>query len=622
MLCSRSRGARTWPRNPGLSRSSCARSTAAALALAALTASSVAGAQQGVPLDRFDPAPMGDRMFGVPSPFVAGHLDVHAGVLLDYAHDPLVLRSVTNNTNEGAVVASDLFLHINGSLALWNRLLINVDIPIALVQSGASPKVGGVSFPSPDKAQMGELRGGARVRIWGEYDDPFQIGVGAYVWFPTGPTNAYVGDGKVRAEPHLLLGGRGGDRIVWSAAMGPQFRSTEVFGGVTQGTQFNVGAGLGVLLGDARHVQIGPEMYGAFTLASAQTSQDNLKRSTNLEILFDARYRVLDDLEIGMGLGPGLTLSPGTPDFRGILMIGYTPEQKKRERLDRDGDGIFDDEDACPDVKGVKTDDPKTNGCPPDRDGDGIIDDEDACPDVKGPKNDDPKLNGCPPDLDTDGDGIPDAKDACPKVKGVANDDPKKNGCPPDRDGDGIPDDEDACPDVKGVKTDDPKTNGCPPDTDGDGITDDKDACPEEKGPADPDPARNGCPRVHVTDKEIIILEQVEFDTGKATIKKVSDGLLDNVAEVFKDHKDILHVEVQGHTDNRGTAQLNKGLSQRRAEAVLKALVFRGIEAGRLEARGYGQDVPIADNKTDAGRQKNRRVQFKILDRKPKAGAN
>jgi outer membrane protein OmpA-like peptidoglycan-associated protein len=599
-----------------------ARSASSALALAAFLASAAVSAQgtpQGIPLDRFDPAPVGDRMFGVPSPFVAGHLTVHAGVLLDYAHDPLVLRSASNNADEGNVISSDLFLHVNASLALWNRLLINVDVPIALAQAGSSPSADGTTFASPNKAQMGELRAGLRVRIWGEYDDPFQIGVGGYVWFPTGPSNAYVGDGNVRGQPQLLLGGRGANRIVWSLAGGPEIRATEVFAGVTQGTQFNVGAGIGVLLGDERRFQLGPEIYGAFTLASSKTPADALKRSTNLEILADARYRVIPDLEIGVGLGPGLTVGPGTPDFRGVLMIAYTPEMKKQDRPDRDGDGIFDDEDACPDVKGVKTDDPKTNGCPPDRDGDGILDDDDACPDVKGVKTDDPKTNGCPPDQDTDGDGILDKDDACPKVKGVKSDDPKKNGCPPDRDEDGIPDAVDACPDVKGVKTDDPKTNGCPPDTDGDGITDDKDACPEEKGPPDPDPAKNGCPRVHVTDKEIVILEQVQFDTGKATIKKVSDGLLDAVAEVFKDHADILRVEVQGHTDNRGTPNLNKGLSQRRAEAVLKALAARGIATGRLEAKGYGQDVPIGDNKTDEGRQKNRRVQFKILERKPKA---
>ncbi len=565
-----------------------ARPVAGGFAAAALLLGATAAAQ-GIPLDRFDPAPAGDRLWGVPSPFVAGHLVPHVALLLDYAHDPLVLRSLTTNQNQGTVIASDLFLHVNASLALWNRLLLNVDLPFALVQSGSSPTTGGVTFPSPDKAQLGELRAGLRVRLYGEYDEPFQLGLGGYVWFPTGPTGAYVGDGHVRGEPQLLLGGRGADRIVWSVAGGPQIRSTEVFGGVTQGTQFNVGAGLGILLGDTRHLQIGPEIYGAFTLAKGAQPADALKRSTNLELLFDARYRVIDDLEIGVGLGPGLTQSPGTPDFRGVLSIAYTPEMKKA-RPDRDGDGIFDDEDACPDVKGVRTDDPKTNGCPPDRDGDGIIDDEDACPDVKGEKNDDPKKNGCPPEE-----------------------------APSDRDGDGIIDAKDACPDVKGVRTKDPKTNGCPPDSDGDGIIDDEDACPDEKGPRDPDPQKNGCPRVHVTDKEIVILEQVQFDTNKATIKHESDGLLDNVAQVFKEQRGILKVEVQGHTDDRGTPGLNKGLSQRRAEAVLQALVARGIAAGRLMAKGYGQDVPIADNTTDEGRQKNRRVQFKILDRKPKA---
>ena len=211
--------------------------------------------------------------------------------------------------------------------------------------------------------------------------------------------------------------------------------------------------------------------------------------------------------------------------------------------------------------------------------------------------------------------------DACPDEPGVADPDPKKNGCPPpkDRDGDGVVDDVDACPDVKGVPTNDPNTNGCPPDTDGDGITDDQDACPAEKGPRDPDPTKNGCPRaVRVTDKEIVILEQVQFDTGKATIKKVSDDLLEEVAAALNEHPEIVRLEVQGHTDTRGNPGFNKLLSQRRADSVQKALVKRGIDAQRLVAKGYGQDVPIADNDSDAGRQKNRRVQFKIIEKRAK----
>ena len=155
-------------------------------------------------------------------------------------------------------------------------------------------------------------------------------------------------------------------------------------------------------------------------------------------------------------------------------------------------------------------------------------------------------------------------------------------------------------------------------DTDGDGIMDDVDACPNEKGPADPDPKKNGCPRsVRVTENEIFILEQVQFDTAKATIKKVSDGLLDEVAGVLKEHPEIKRLEVQGHTDNTGSKNGNKVLSQQRADAVMKAMIKRGILAVRLTAKGYGQEVPVGDNSTDEGRQKNRRVQFTILEKGP-----
>ena len=549
----------------------------ASLALALTGATSLASAQQkGMALDRFDPAPAGDRMFGVQSPFVAGELTPHVMILGDYAHNPLVLRRLGSGASIGSIVSNQLFLHLDGGLALWNRINLNVDVPVAVFQDGGGPGVGG--FTSPSKAQFGDLRLGLRARLWGEYFDPFQIALGGYVWVPTGPATGYVGDGKVRGLPQLIMGGRT-DRVVWSAAVGPEIRATESIGPVNLGSMLKWGAGLGFLLGDDRHLQLGVETSGAVTFRDIQ------KRTTNVEVLADLRYRIVDDLEIGAGAGPGLTSGVGTPDLRAVLMIAYTPEPKR----DRDGDGILDADDACPDTPGVHSDDPKKNGCP------------------------------IPPDRD--GDGIPDSEDACPDVKGVRTSDPKTNGCPPDRDGDGVLDDEDACPDVKGVRTSDPKTNGCPPrvDTDGDGIYDDEDACPQEKGPRDPDPKKNGCPRaVRVTETEVLILEQVQFDTGKATIKKVSDALLDEVAGVLKEHAELTRLEVQGHTDDRGSVALNNGLSDARATAVMKALVKRGIDQSRLRSRGYGKDKPVAPNTTDEGRQKNRRVQFVIVDKQPK----
>ena len=547
-------------------------------------------------------------MFGVQSPFAAGKATPHLMLLGDYAHNPLVLRRASNDAEIGSVVSSQLFMHLNGSFSLFDRLNLNLNHPLALAQGGDSPTTGGAAFASPSGTAFGDLRAGLRVRLLGEYHDAFQLAVGGYVWFPTGESDAFVGDGKVRGMPQLIVGGRT-DRIVWSAAAGPELRSLQNYGGIEQGTMVKGGAGLGVLFGKSRQLQVGPEVNVAISTENVS------KRTTNAEALLGARYRVVRDIELGAGFGPGLTSGIGTPQFRGVLMLAYTPEQ----RSDRDKDGIYDDVDACPDNFGNPSDDPARNGCPSrtDRDRDGIYDDVDACPDVFGPESDDPAKNGCP--SDRDGDGIYDDLDACPDVRGIKSDDPAKNGCPPDTDGDGIYDDVDACPDLRGVRSDDPAKNGCPPDTDGDGIRDDVDACVNEKGKPDPDPTKNGCPTaVRVTEGAIVILQQVQFDTGKATLKKASDQLLDEVAAVLAEHPEILKLEIQGHTDNRGNAKGNEKLSQDRADSVKKALGSRGVDQGRLVAKGYGQSTPIDDNTTEAGRQKNRRVEFKIIEKAAK----
>ncbi len=229
---------------------------------------------------------------------------------------------------------------------------------------------------------------------------------------------------------------------------------------------------------------------------------------------------------------------------------------------------------------------------------------------------DDPKTNGCPPPPpDRDGDGVPDNVDACPDVAGVRTDDPKTNGCPPDRDGDGVLDKDDACPDVPGIKTDDPKTNGCPDtDRDKDGIPNDVDACPDQAGPKSEDPKTNGCPRVFIKNGLIQILEQPKFDFNKAALKAESDGLLTEVAKVMNEHAEIKRVRVEGHTDNVGSADYNKKLSQQRAEAVTKWLSGHGIAAERLTAKGMGKESPLAPNDTEVNRALNRRVEFHIED--------
>ncbi|MDR0966532.1 MAG: OmpA family protein [Myxococcales bacterium] len=297
------------------------------------------------------------------------------------------------------------------------------------------------------------------------------------------------------------------------------------------------------------------------------------------------------------------------------VFIAEAPPVLRIEHNDRDGDGIPDNEDACPDVPGLV----ENRGCPviTDTDGDGIPDDVDRCPtnaeDVDGFEDED----GCP-DPDNDGDRILDIDDACPHQHGVPNSDPKQHGCP-DRDGDRILDIDDACPDEPGVPSSDPKQHGCPVlDRDGDGILDEVDACPDQPGIPDADPKKHGCPRklkmVIVKEDKIEIRQQINFATGKSLIRGAkSFQILDEVVLVLSDNPRIKKLSVEGHTDSTGKATMNKKLSQARAEAVVDYLVSRGVDPSRLDAMGFGPDNPIATNKTAAGRAKNRRTEFNIV---------
>ncbi|ALU73976.1 OmpA family protein [Tenacibaculum finnmarkense] len=259
---------------------------------------------------------------------------------------------------------------------------------------------------------------------------------------------------------------------------------------------------------------------------------------------------------------------------------------------DTDGDGVFDKDDACPEIAGLK----EFNGCP-DTDADGIKDADDACPEVAGLA----ALNGCP---DTDADGIADKDDACPSVKGTK----ANNGCP-DTDGDGVVDSKDKCPKVAGPVS----NNGCPElDTDGDSVLDKDDKCPKVAGVV----SNNGCPEVLITkaaEKKLNdFARAIYFNSGRTTFKPGVIANLNRIASIMKEYSKA-KFSVQGHTDSQGKAANNLKLSQRRAKAVLDYLAVKaGISPSRLSSAGFGEDYPIADNKTRAGRAENRRVEIKL----------
>ena len=257
---------------------------------------------------------------------------------------------------------------------------------------------------------------------------------------------------------------------------------------------------------------------------------------------------------------------------------------------DTDGDGIYDREDACPEIAGLK----EFKGCP-DTDKDGIQDSEDACPTEAGSK----ELNGCP---DRDGDGIIDSEDNCPDDKGTKI----MKGCP-DADGDGVADKDDKCPTVKGAK----ENAGCPwPDTDGDGVADKDDKCPTVKGTI----ANNGCPEV--SDDTMKKLNDygktILFNTGKSSFQKQTYPVLKAITAILKEYP-TAKFSLEGHTDSTGSDALNQKLSEERAAAVKNYLVENGIDASRLTSKGFGESMPVDTNKTAKGKANNRRVEVKLV---------
>ncbi len=309
-----------------------------------------------------------------------------------------------------------------------------------------------------------------------------------------------------------------------------------------------------------------------------------------------------DNFQVGVGL---------------LVLLGEGESEPKQPPVsDRDGDGVSDTEDLCPDLAGVLS----LNGCPdadddgiadgedecpnapgsaalrgcPDADEDGLIDKDDQCPTEAGPATN----NGCPI-LDADSDGVADADDDCPNEAGTV----ATRGCP-DSDADGIADKEDLCPNVAGTIS----GRGCP-DADGDGVADADDKCPNEVGPTN----NNGCPELEEKDKETLefAVQAVNFETAQATLLSESFTVLDQIVDILQRYPSY-KLKVSGHTDSIGSSTANQSLSEKRAKACYDYLVSKGISSSRLSYVGYGESQPIADNRYKDGREKNRRVEFDV----------
>jgi OOP family OmpA-OmpF porin len=262
---------------------------------------------------------------------------------------------------------------------------------------------------------------------------------------------------------------------------------------------------------------------------------------------------------------------------------------------DSDGDGVTDSNDKCPETPaGVKVD---KNGCPLDTDKDGVADYQDECPEVSGTK----ETKGCP---DQDRDGVADKDDECPENVGTI----ELKGCP-DLDGDGVADKDDKCPDQKGTKA----MKGCP-DQDGDGVADNEDNCIEVPGTI----PNKGCPdkpapvTPKYSDKLLdLIKTDAQFQSSEYVVRKKYKLHLDEIAKELKADPEV-KITLSGYADSKGDKSFNLPLSEKRALAVKKYLVSKGIDEKRITVEFFGEDFPKSTSMTAEGLAINRRVEFKL----------
>jgi outer membrane protein OmpA-like peptidoglycan-associated protein len=309
------------------------------------------------------------------------------------------------------------------------------------------------------------------------------------------------------------------------------------------------------------------------------------------------------------GVNDELDRCPDTGTGESVDTEGCAASQK-----DDDKDGVSNLVDQCPGTSSTEI--ANSSGCAPsqrDDDRDGVTDANDQCPNT--PAGDAVNSRGCFLERDSDGDNVPDNRDRCPNTPpGMTAD---ANGCTiviadeRDADGDGVPDRLDRCPDTP--KTAAADARGCTiavvdqSDSDGDGVPNNRDTCPDTpKGEA---ADAKGCTILFHKGTRSVILRGVNFLPGRATLTPQAREILRDVASQLVENPQY-RVQISGHTDSQGTRAKNLRLSLARARTVETFLEANGVPPAQVTAKGFGPDVPIAPNKTAAGRAKNRRVEL------------
>jgi OmpA-OmpF porin, OOP family len=532
-------------------------------------------------------------------------------------------------------------LHFN--FGLFDKLVVGAQLPIIVVGGPNVVAPGDFNLSTNpqglDHQGIGNLVLQAKYRILRMESAPIGLAAILQVGLPTGNAEKFGAEPGAAIWPTLALGYRPLRRLRFNAEAGYRLvtgkgatvnfgRRTMPSGGIasnamvvengdriTYDDQFTFGAGFAARISPA--VDFLVEGYGNYLVAS---SKDEGGKSLATELLGGFKIFVQENSYLLVAGTCGNACMPldgfNQPEFRGILGFVFEPSIG-----DADGDGYKDDVDACPQQPEDFDDFEDAEGCPdPDNDQDGIPDIDDECPLVPEDHDGDSDADGCPEgeNADRDGDGILDSEDQCPDHPEDLDGFEDKDGCPdPDNDKDGILDKDDLCPNNPEDKDGFEDKDGCPdPDNDSDRILDKSDSCPNDPETYNGFEDKDGCPdkgSVIIEENQIVILEKIYFETDSAEIQKRSYPIIDAVAATLIGNPQIQLIEIQGHADERSSDEYNIRLTRDRAAAVLEALVQRGVDRPRMRSAGYGERCPIDPSHNEPAWEKNRRVEFKIL---------
>ncbi|MBX3273586.1 MAG: OmpA family protein [Sandaracinaceae bacterium] len=623
----------------------------------------------GMDLHLFRPAVDSKGHLSVNGTDILPHLGISFGLLLDGGFGMMPVTAFVNqqdiaaeNANYcsgrddllcGRLVDSLLTGTLHFNLGLANLLIVGIQVPV-VIGSGANITIPGAfnDFTTGrgtglDNQSFGNLTLHSKIRILrAERNDGWGLAGIVQLEFPTGQSHRFAGDPDFVLWPHVVgewrpnrhirfnldvgyrfVAGQGATFPVGVATrptslgmMGSQATTPTV---VTPGANFayddhlTFGLGASFRLGDAP-LDLVLEIYGNYILSGLDgRGTMGADGSLNVEALLGLKVFVERNSYLVFGGGGGLPTGGATAaDIRGLVGFIFEPSIG-----DRDGDGILDDVDQCPDEPEDYDGFADEDGCPdPDNDRDGILDVDDECPNVPEDFDGDEDEDGCPEgnEGDRDGDGIPDSVDQCPDDPEDRDGFQDQDGCPdPDNDGDRILDVDDLCPNDPEDRDGFQDQDGCPdPDNDGDRILDVDDRCPNEPETYNGLEDEDGCPdsgSVIIEENSIVILEKIYFETDSAQIMQRSFPIIDAVAATLVGNPHIALVEVQGHADERSSDEYNIRLTRDRAASVVEALVQRGVARDRLRSAGYGERCPVDPRHNAEAWERNRRVEFKII---------